>query len=68
VVGRDGVVLDKEGQTAVFLPEVATEFHWGRDEMLDNLCEKAGLPATCWRSGARLSTFQAQVFHEARGR
>jgi AMMECR1 domain-containing protein len=50
----------------VFLPHVATEEGWGRDELLDNLCLKAGLEQGCWRVGARLSTFQAEVFAERR--
>jgi len=65
VVGRDGVVLVKEGRSAVFLPQVATEQGWNREEMLDNLCRKAGLPAGGWKHGAKLSTFQAVVFSEA---
>ncbi len=64
VVGRDGVLLEKDRHAAVFLPQVATEEHWGRDEMLDNLCLKGGLSAGCWRLGAKLSTFQAEVFGE----
>jgi AmmeMemoRadiSam system protein B/AmmeMemoRadiSam system protein A len=60
--GRDGVVLEKDGRSAVFLPQVATEEGWGRDALLDNLCVKAGLPSNCWRAGATLSTFQAEVF------
>ena len=64
IVGRDGVLLQKGGRSAVFLPQVATEEHWTRDEMLDNLCLKGGMPAGCWRSGARLSAFQADVFKE----
>jgi MEMO1 family protein len=65
VVGRDGVILQKAGRSAVFLPQVAPEQGWGRDEMLDNLSQKAGLSANAWREGARFSTFQALVFSEA---
>jgi AmmeMemoRadiSam system protein A len=64
VVGRDGVVLQKGGRSAVFLPQVAPEQGWGRDEMLDHLARKAGLPAGAWREGAQFSTFQALVFGE----
>jgi AmmeMemoRadiSam system protein B/AmmeMemoRadiSam system protein A len=64
VVGRDGVVLRKGVQAAVYLPQVATEQGWGRDQMLDSLCEKAGLVAGCWRADAELSVFEAEVFHE----
>jgi len=65
VVGRDGVLLEKGGRSAVFLPQVAPEQGWGRDEMLDNLSQKAGLAASAWRQGAKFSTFQALVFGEA---
>ena len=64
VVGRDGVVLSKDGHSAVFLPQVAPEQGWDRDTMLDHLSMKAGLTAGSWREGAQFSTFQAIVFHE----
>jgi AmmeMemoRadiSam system protein A len=63
-VGRDGVLLQKGGRSAVFLPQVAPEQGWGRDEMLNHLSMKAGLDASAWRTGARFSTFQALVFSE----
>ncbi len=65
VVGRDGVVISKNGKSAVFLPQVAVEQKWGRDELLDNLCLKAGLPAGSWKSGAQFMVFQAVVFSES---
>ena len=65
VVGRDGVLLQKGERSAVFLPQVAPEQGWKRDEMLDNLSRKAGLPEKAWREGTRFSTFQALVFSEA---
>jgi len=66
VPGRDGVLLRVGDQSAVFLPQVATEQHWGRVELLDHLAEKAGLPARAWRGkNASLWTFQADVFSES---
>jgi len=64
VPGRDGVVLRKGSRSAVFLPQVAAEQGWDRDALLDNLCRKAGLDEGCWRSGATLSVFTAEVFAE----
>ena len=64
VIGRDGVVLSKDGRSAVFLPSVAVEEGWNRDQLLDNLCIKAGLPPGSWRVGAQLLVFQAEVFAE----
>ncbi len=66
VAGRDGVLLRQAGRQAVFLPQVASEQGWGRDELLDHLCEKAGLAASCWRRDVQLATFQADVFRESR--
>jgi len=68
VVGRDGVLLSKDGYSAVFLPQVPTEQGWNREEMLDNLCLKAGLTAGSWKEGVQLSTFQAVVFSESQFR
>ena len=65
VVGRDGVLLSKDDHSAVFLPQVASEQGWKREELLDNLCLKADLSMGCWKQQARLSTFQAVVFSES---
>jgi hypothetical protein len=64
VVGRHGVLLKKGGRSAVFLPQVATEQGWGREEMLDHLSMKAGLQAGAWKDGAQFHTFEALVFGE----
>ncbi len=63
-VGTHGVVLSKGGRRAVFLPQVAPEQGWDREELLDHLALKAGLPADAWRHGADLEVFTAQVFGE----
>jgi MEMO1 family protein len=65
VVGRDGVLMSKAGASAVFLPQVAPENNWGRSEMLDNLCVKAGLQTGCWKKDAQFQIFQAEVFDES---
>jgi MEMO1 family protein len=64
MVGRDGVIMTKGAQSALFLPQVAVEEKWDRNRMLDQLCLKAGLDKSCWRQGAQFSTFQAIVFGE----
>jgi MEMO1 family protein len=68
VVGRDGVLIIKEGSSAIFLPQVAPENNWGRDVMLENLCRKGGWPAGCWKQDAKLQVFQADVFNESQFR
>ena len=64
VVGRHGVYLMKDGCNAVFLPQVAPEQGWTRDEMLNHLSMKAGLDKDAWRAGAEFMVFTAQVFGE----
>jgi AmmeMemoRadiSam system protein B/AmmeMemoRadiSam system protein A len=67
-IGRDGVVMEKDGRSAVFLPQVAVEQGWTRDEMLEHLSLKAGLPRDAWKKGAVFRTFQAEVFGESEHR
>ncbi len=66
VIGRDGVVLEKDGYRSVFLPQVAPEQGWDVATMLSHLALKAGLGPNDWKSGATFETFQAQVFREQR--
>jgi AmmeMemoRadiSam system protein A len=65
LIGRDGVVLRKNDRSAVFLPQVPVEQGWDRNQLLDRLCQKAGLSAGSWKDGAQLYTFQANVFNES---
>ncbi|MEZ4524510.1 MAG: AMMECR1 domain-containing protein [Desulfobacterales bacterium] len=64
LVGRDGVQIRKDGRSAVFLPQVAPERGWDREQMLGHLCQKAGLASDAWKENARFFTFQANVFSE----
>lgn len=63
-VGTHGVVLEKGGRRALFLPQVAVEQRWTLEETLGHLALKAGLSRDEWRSGATFSVFTGQVFHE----
>lgn len=63
-LGRDGLFLEKDGRSAAFLPRVAAERGWDRERLLSELVRKAGLPDDAWKSGCRISTFQAAVFGE----
>jgi AmmeMemoRadiSam system protein A len=64
IVGEHGIDLEREGQSAVFLPQVAAELGWSAEELLRQLALKAGLPAQGWR-GATLRVFRAERFAEA---
>ncbi len=64
-VGRHGVILVKDDKQGVFLPQVAPEQGWDRQEMLANLCFKAGIDnENCWQEGAQFYVFTAEVFAE----
>jgi hypothetical protein len=62
VLGEEGVILEKDGHAAVFLPEVPEKYHWNREQMLSQLAQKAGLPADAWKDGARFKTFRTRTF------
>jgi AmmeMemoRadiSam system protein B/AmmeMemoRadiSam system protein A len=64
VVGTHGVMLAEAGQRGVFLPQVPVEQGWNRDQYLENLCLKAGLPTSCMSANPELYTFTALVFGE----
>jgi AmmeMemoRadiSam system protein B/AmmeMemoRadiSam system protein A len=63
-IGTDGMVMNKGGRSAVFLPQVAPEQGWDLETTLANLSMKAGLPADAWKEGATFQVFQAEVFGE----
>ena len=65
VPGRHGVYLVRGFRSGVFLPQVAPEQGWDREELLENLCGKAGLePGAYLSEGAQLYSFTAFVFGE----
>jgi AmmeMemoRadiSam system protein B/AmmeMemoRadiSam system protein A len=63
-IGVDGVVLNKDGHSAVFLPQVAPEQGWDVNQMLKQLSLKAGLSEDAWENEASFLAFQAVVFGE----
>jgi len=57
-LGREGIVLDKEGRRAVYLPEVAEKYGWNREQTLRQLALKVGLSPDAWKAeDAKLSVF-----------
>ena len=65
-LGKHGVYLKYGQRTATFLPQVATETGWTKEEFLSQLCtQKAGLPADCYLDpDVELFIYTAQVFGE----
>ena len=64
-IGTDGIVLNKAGSSAVFLPQVPGEQGWDLNKTLTQLSLKAGLEADEWKEGASFLVFQADVFGES---
>jgi MEMO1 family protein len=60
-IGEHGIVLSKGMRRAVYLPEVAVEQGWTREETLSSLCHKAGLPGDAWKEGASFKVFSSVV-------
>lgn len=65
-LGKHGVMVKKGFRGGVFLPQVATETGWSKEEFLSTLCaHKAGISADSWKDGsADIYTFTAEVFSE----
>jgi MEMO1 family protein len=64
VLGKHGIILQKNGKSAVFLPQVAPEQGWTLEETLTHLSVKAGLSENDWKEGTQFLVFEAIVFHE----
>jgi len=62
--GVDGVIIKKGYHLATFLPQVWEQLP-GKEEFLNHLCMKAGLPGDAWKKGdLEVSTYQVQAFEE----
>ena len=63
-LGIDGILIEKEGRSGPFLPQVASETGWSKEEFLGHCSrDKAGLGWNGWIN-ANLYTYQAIVFSE----
>jgi AmmeMemoRadiSam system protein B/AmmeMemoRadiSam system protein A len=65
-LGKHGVIVSDGIHQGVFLPQVATETGWSKEEFLAQLCsQKAGLPPDAWKyPDTALYVFTADVFSE----
>ena len=64
-----GVLVRRGFSSGVYLPQVATETGWGKEEFLSSLCaHKAGLEPDAWKDpSTEIYIFSAEVFGEKRG-
>ncbi|MCX5709058.1 MAG: AmmeMemoRadiSam system protein B [Candidatus Omnitrophica bacterium] len=65
-LGKHGVIVRRGFNSGVFLPQVATETGWTKDEFLSHLCsQKAGLSPNAWKDkSTEIFIFTAEVFSE----
>jgi len=66
-LGKHGIYVTDGWRAGCFLPQVATETGWTKQEFLRNCCAgKAGLPQDSWQDPrVHVSVFTAEVFSEA---
>jgi uncharacterized protein len=65
-LGKHGIYIKRGGFAGCFLPQVATETGWSKEEFLSQCCGgKAGLAADAWKQpGTEVYLFTAEVFGE----
>ncbi len=63
-LGVDGIYIKRGCASGCFLPQVATETGWNKEQFLSHCCAgKAGLPAAAWRDPkTEVYLFTAEVF------
>ncbi len=65
-LGKEGLILEKGLSRSVFLPQVATETKWTKEQFVSTLAKKAGLPSDAWKnSETNFKTFTAEVFTDS---
>lgn len=65
-VGKHGVLVKNSYASGVYLPQVATEAGWSREQFMNSLCgQKAGMQPDTWKKGeCEIYIFTAEVFGE----
>ncbi len=65
-VGKHGLMIIKDLQAGLLLPQVPVSFNWNQKKFLNQVCEKAGLPHDTWReeSGVELYGFESEEWGE----
>ena len=65
-LGTHGILIENPAGRGCFLPQVAAEFGWNKEEFLTRCCsEKASLPAEAWKQPeTRVLLFTAELISE----
>jgi len=63
VLGKHGIYIERGGAAGCFLPQVAEETGWSKEEFLGYCCShKAGLPYDAWRDpDTKVYVFTAEI-------
>jgi len=65
-LGRHGILIENPAGRGCFLPQVAVEFGWSKEQFLTRCCsEKAGLHAEAWKQPeTQVLLFKAELISE----
>lgn len=64
-LGVHGIYVMHQGSSGCFLPQVAVETGWTREQFLQHCChDKAQVDKNAWKQGAELYKFTAEIFSE----
>jgi uncharacterized protein len=65
VIGKHGLILDDLGRKGLLLPQVPIEHNMNKEQYLNAICQKAGLPGSAWKTKQlNIKLFTAKVFSE----
>ena len=64
-LGKHGIYIRRGGQAGCFLPQVAAELGWSKEEFLGHCCaDKIGLAPEAWKEpDTEVLLFTAEAFH-----
>ena len=63
-LGKQGIYIEKNGRSGTFLPQVANDVNWTKEEFLGHCSQdKAGLGWDGWKD-ANLYTYEAIIFSD----
>jgi AmmeMemoRadiSam system protein A len=64
--GKHGLMVSQGWRRGVLLPQVAIEFQWTAERLLEETCVKAGFERDAWKDSAmRIQGFTAEIFGES---
>ena len=64
VIGKHGLIVEYDENRGLLLPQVASENGFDAVEFLCQTAMKAGMPPMSWKYGAKVYTFEGQIFSE----